>query len=127
MLGPTWSTSWSHHRHFSSNKSDGEETAEESSDGEEETDDVVPDLGREYSLEEKEAEAAAIGYKVVGPLKKSDRVFKRYEPVFAVVQVILCDLIVIIFFFFMSQCLWRIYLYSFIFLRCCRLGRISLR
>ncbi|KAJ4703485.1 50S ribosomal protein L21, related protein [Melia azedarach] len=55
--------------------------------GEEEIDDVVPDLGREYSLEEKEAEAAAIGYKVVGPLKKSDRVFKRYEPVFAVVQI----------------------------------------
>ena len=44
---------------------------------------------REYSPEEKEAEAAEIGYKVVGPLEPSDRVFKRYDPVFAVVQVLL--------------------------------------
>lgn len=42
---------------------------------------------REYTAEEKEAEAAAIGYQVIGPLQKSDRVFKPYEPVFAVVQV----------------------------------------
>uniref|UniRef100_A0A803QDD0 Large ribosomal subunit protein bL21m n=1 Tax=Cannabis sativa TaxID=3483 RepID=A0A803QDD0_CANSA len=42
---------------------------------------------REYTPEEKEAEAAAIGYKVVGPLERSDRVFKPYEPVFAVVEI----------------------------------------
>ncbi|XVE51340.1 hypothetical protein DITRI_Ditri02bG0032200 [Diplodiscus trichospermus] len=35
----------------------------------------------------KEAEATAIGYKVVGALQRSDRVFKEYEPVFAVVQI----------------------------------------
>ena len=44
---------------------------------------------RDYTPEEKEAEAAAIGYKVVGPLEPSDRVFKPYEPVYAVVQVLL--------------------------------------
>lgn len=42
---------------------------------------------REYTPEEKEAEASAIGYKVIGPLDRSDRVFKPYEPFFAVVQV----------------------------------------
>ncbi|KAJ7955410.1 50S ribosomal protein L21, mitochondrial-like [Quillaja saponaria] len=42
---------------------------------------------REYTAEEKVAEAEAIGYKVVGPLDKKDRVFKPYEPVFAVVQI----------------------------------------
>ncbi|KAM1213569.1 hypothetical protein PS2_004962 [Malus domestica] len=42
---------------------------------------------REYTPEEKEVEAAAIGYQVIGPLPRSDRVFKPYEPVFAVVQV----------------------------------------
>ncbi|XP_068324940.1 large ribosomal subunit protein bL21m-like [Pyrus communis] len=42
---------------------------------------------REYTPEEKEVEAAAIGYQVIGPLQRSDRVFKPYEPVFAVVQV----------------------------------------
>ncbi|KAH9748707.1 50S ribosomal protein L21 [Citrus sinensis] len=93
-LGPT---NWSHYRHFSSNKNDDEgedvdedededeETADESYEGEE-IGDTVPDLGREYTLEEKEAEAAEIGYKVLGPLRKSDRVFKKYEPAFAVVQ-----------------------------------------
>ncbi|KAI4371718.1 hypothetical protein MLD38_010038 [Melastoma candidum] len=42
---------------------------------------------REYTPEEKEAEASEIGYKVIGPLERSDRVFKAYEPVFAVVQI----------------------------------------
>ncbi|KAK4850361.1 hypothetical protein QYF36_006083 [Acer negundo] len=37
--------------------------------------------------EEIEEEVAEIGYKVVGPLQQSDRVFKQYELVFAVVQV----------------------------------------
>lgn len=44
-------------------------------------------MKREYSAEEKEEEAAAIGYKVVGPLDKSEQIFKPYEPVFAVVQI----------------------------------------
>lgn len=74
-----------------------EEIADESSEGEE-IDDTVPDLGREYKLEETEAEAAEIGYKVAGPLLKSDRVFKKHEPLFAVVQVIFCDLYLCIYF-----------------------------
>ncbi|XP_039016655.1 50S ribosomal protein L21, mitochondrial-like [Hibiscus syriacus] len=89
-LEPSWFTPWSHIRHFSSRKSDDsndEEDVEESSDEETENDEVAADLGRYNSPEEKEAEAAAIGYKVVGPLQRSDRVFKDYEPVFAVVQI----------------------------------------
>lgn len=90
-LGPIH---WSYYRHFSSNKNDDdgegvdedEEIADESSEGEE-IDDTVPDLGREYKLEDTEAEAAEIGYKVAGPLLKSDRVFKKHEPLFAVVQI----------------------------------------
>ncbi|CAO2820049.1 unnamed protein product [Amaranthus hypochondriacus] len=42
---------------------------------------------RSYFVEDKIKEAADIGYKVIGPLQPSDRVFKHYEPVFAVVQV----------------------------------------
>ncbi|XP_057524801.1 50S ribosomal protein L21, mitochondrial-like [Amaranthus tricolor] len=42
---------------------------------------------RSYFVENKIKEAADIGYKVIGPLQPSDRVFKNYEPVFAVVQV----------------------------------------
>jgi len=37
--------------------------------------------------EEKVAEAAEIGYKVLGPLGADEKPFKPYEPVFAVVQV----------------------------------------
>ena len=70
---------------------DGEEGEEEDCDtdnNEAEVDDVtVSDMKREYSAEEKEAEAAAIGYKVIEPLLPSDRFFKNREPVFAVVQV----------------------------------------
>ncbi|XVF87486.1 hypothetical protein PTKIN_Ptkin18bG0123900 [Pterospermum kingtungense] len=91
-LEPSWFPLWSRSRHFSSSKSDDSENeveAEEVSDGETENDEgeALSDLGRDYSPEEKEAEAAAIGYKVVGPLQRSDRVFKEYEPVFAVVQI----------------------------------------
>jgi large subunit ribosomal protein L21 len=87
-----------HPRHLSSN-SENEDVSEEDDDEdyEEEMDDSGEDesvgnssasgLKREYSPEEREAEAAAIGYKVVGPLERSDRVFKPYEAVFAVVQV----------------------------------------
>ncbi|GKV10908.1 hypothetical protein SLEP1_g22213 [Rubroshorea leprosula] len=83
-------TLWPQARYFSSSKDDdGSEDDDE--DEKEETIDVEGDATlestREYSPEEKEAEAAAIGYKVVGPLQRSDRVFKQYEPVFAVVQI----------------------------------------
>ncbi|KAH0985682.1 hypothetical protein GBA52_012859 [Prunus armeniaca] len=79
---------WSQTRHFSSSRvgdvnEDNEHTVGDSED------DSVSGCGskREYTAEEKEAEAAAIGYQVIGPLQKSDRVFKPYEPVFAVVQI----------------------------------------
>ncbi|XVF27642.1 hypothetical protein REPUB_Repub14bG0125800 [Reevesia pubescens] len=87
---PSWFTLWSHSRRFSSSKSDESENEvemEEDSDGESENEEARLDLDRDYSPEEKEAEAAAIGYKVMGPLQRSDRVFKDYEPVFAVVQI----------------------------------------
>ncbi|KAL8113014.1 large ribosomal subunit protein bL21m-like [Apium graveolens] len=83
-------------RHFSSNRSDDSEDSEDYDDDEEDEmgesldeDDVVSGSSgkREYTPEEKESEAAAIGYKVVGPLERSDRVFKDYEPVFAVIQI----------------------------------------
>ncbi|KAA3478001.1 50S ribosomal protein L21, mitochondrial-like [Gossypium australe] len=89
-LEPSWFTPWFYVRHFSSRKSDDSENEaemEDSSDGEEESDEMASDMVRDYSPEEKEAEAAAIGYKVVGPLQRSDRVFKDYEPFFAVVQI----------------------------------------
>lgn len=44
------------------------------------------------SAEDKLKEASEIGYTVVGPLQQSDKVFKKYEPVFAVVQVRISDL-----------------------------------
>ncbi|KAL9263777.1 Large ribosomal subunit protein bL21m-like protein [Drosera capensis] len=40
-----------------------------------------------YSIEEKMKEAAEMGYGVIGPLDGTERVFKKYEPVFAVVQI----------------------------------------
>ncbi|KAL6992574.1 hypothetical protein U1Q18_010684 [Sarracenia purpurea var. burkii] len=87
--------------HFSSHLSDNEEDEDEGDeqsrdDDEEGCDDVDDDEGvsasncgakREYTLEEKEKETAEIGYKVMGPLDRSERVFKAYEPVFALVQV----------------------------------------
>ncbi|KAK9268089.1 hypothetical protein L1049_010528 [Liquidambar formosana] len=91
-------------RHFSSRRRDNtdndDEEEEEEDDGEEdemeessdgEDDENVSgsncEAQRAYSVEEKEEEAAAIGYKVIGPLEPSDRPFKPYEPVFAVVQI----------------------------------------
>ena len=59
---------------------------------------------REYSPGEKEAEAVGIGYKLVGPLEPSDRVFKPYDPIFAVVQVLLLLLRLLVSFFI--GCLW---------------------
>lgn len=95
---PKWSPRSALTRHFSSDRGndDDAEDEEEEEDDDEGTggsgeDESVSASGcgpeREYSAEEKEAEAAAIGYKVIGPLEKSDRVFKPYEPVFSVVQV----------------------------------------
>ncbi|KAI9121430.1 hypothetical protein K1719_008463 [Acacia pycnantha] len=99
---------WSHSRYFSSgtrdhdnNKGiDAEDDSEGDEDEEEEEEEVgessdyedVPEssgatMKREYTAEEKEAEAEAIGYKVIGPLGKNEEVFKPYEPVFAVVQI----------------------------------------
>jgi large subunit ribosomal protein L21 len=99
----TRSTHWSHPRHFSSNREsdDVSEDDDEDDDDEDDEDEEMSEsdeeesvgnssasgLKREYTAEEREAEAAAIGYKVVGPLERSDRVFKPYEAVFAVVQV----------------------------------------
>ncbi|KAK3010241.1 hypothetical protein RJ639_010813 [Escallonia herrerae] len=85
-------------RSFSSNRGNGTASDEddgvsvsededgEISDGEE----VLAANGanrREYSVEEKETEAAAIGYKVIGQLERAERIFKDYEPVFAVIQI----------------------------------------
>ncbi|KAF5944407.1 hypothetical protein HYC85_018484 [Camellia sinensis] len=86
---------------FSSQRSDNEEEDDDKEGFDDDDDDVDDDdddddesvsasncgVKREYTLEEKEEEAAAIGYKVIGPLERSDRVFKPYEPVFAVVQI----------------------------------------
>ena len=48
----------------------------------------MSDIKREYSTEEKETEAIAIGYNVIGPLLPSDLIFKPHEPFFfAVIQV----------------------------------------
>lgn len=93
---PVWCTHCSQFRHFSSSRgSDDDDCEDEDVDYEEtgessEDESVSASASRpesEYSAEEREVEAAAIGYKVIGPLEKSDRVFKPYEPVFAAVQV----------------------------------------
>ncbi|OIW10408.1 hypothetical protein TanjilG_05556 [Lupinus angustifolius] len=95
---------WSHLRYFSSDKiidhsnkiededEDDFEDEEDYESGEEGEDyesdnESVTSRKKVYTEEEKEAEALAIGYKVEGPLHKEDRVFKPYEPVFAVVQI----------------------------------------
>ncbi|KAK6917557.1 Ribosomal protein L21-like [Dillenia turbinata] len=67
-----------------------EDGSEEVSDDEEDDGNVAASnsgVKREYSVEEKAKEAAEIGYKVVGPIDRSERPFKPYEPVFAVVQI----------------------------------------
>ncbi|CAH2077412.1 unnamed protein product, partial [Thlaspi arvense] len=76
-------------RRFSSNTNDSDE-GEETSDGEDEgeyEDSAEVEVEREYSPAEKVEAAAEIGYKVMGPLKPKERLFKHYEPVFAVVQI----------------------------------------
>ncbi|KAJ4969725.1 hypothetical protein NE237_002824 [Protea cynaroides] len=95
-------------RHFSSGRRSDDEEDEDYDEGEEleetedeeeageSTDEDGQDenarlsncaVSRSYSLEEKEAEAAAIGYKVIGPLDPSERPFKPWESAFAVVQI----------------------------------------
>ncbi|CAN6443645.1 unnamed protein product [Victoria cruziana] len=66
---------------------DDEESGEEGDDSDEE--DVVSDsvAGSEMSDADKAEEAAAIGYRVIGQLQPSERPFKPWEPVFAVIQV----------------------------------------
>ncbi|KAM0020024.1 putative ribosomal protein L21 [Helianthus debilis subsp. tardiflorus] len=78
------------YRHFSSdnnNESEEDESEFDDDDDEMEMNSVSCVAKREYTPEEKESEAAAIGYKVIGQLERSDRVFKEYEPVFAVIQI----------------------------------------
>ncbi|KAF3451164.1 hypothetical protein FNV43_RR07256 [Rhamnella rubrinervis] len=90
-----WCTQCSQTHHFSSDRGNDDDDEAEEDDyeeaGEISEDESVSASGcrpeSEYSAEEKQVEAAAIGYKVIGPLEKSDRVFKPYEPVFAVVQI----------------------------------------
>ncbi|VVB17298.1 unnamed protein product [Arabis nemorensis] len=86
-----WYSLWyrSQDRCFSSNtKGSDDDEDEESSEGEEDYEDSAEwKVEREYSPAEKVEEAAEIGYKVIGPLKPKERLFKHYEPVFAVVQI----------------------------------------
>ncbi|CAI0468681.1 unnamed protein product [Linum tenue] len=90
-------------RHFcsSSRKDDDDDDKDEEDDGEESEGDYS-DEDEEGAREssdsnskpkpppgpvDKVARAAEIGYKVVGKLRPSDKVFKPYEPVYAVVQI----------------------------------------
>ncbi|XP_004294019.1 PREDICTED: 50S ribosomal protein L21, mitochondrial [Fragaria vesca subsp. vesca] len=95
IFSPNWSAPT---RHFSSDRNDGVDDSEDDDDDDDEDDDIgySSDDGslskgggskREYTPEEMAAEAAGIGYKVVGPLETTDGVFKPYEPVFAVIQI----------------------------------------
>ncbi|XP_057801152.1 50S ribosomal protein L21, mitochondrial-like [Salvia miltiorrhiza] len=77
-------------RNFNSSPTDSddvEEDDEEDYESEEEDDIENEEESAVLSAEDKKIEAAEIGYTVMGPLQKSDRVFKLYEPVFAVVQI----------------------------------------
>lgn len=85
------------------NSEDDDGDEDDYSDEEDDEDEVEYDDGdyvaggskgkKVLTAEEKEAEAAAIGYKVEGPLLEKDGVFKPYEPVFAVVQVQFANLV----------------------------------
>ncbi|KAG9448099.1 hypothetical protein H6P81_014227 [Aristolochia fimbriata] len=83
-------------RFFSSETKDSdEEEDEDEDDGEEDESEEDGDRGelgnadtnRAQSPEEKEQEAEAIGYKVIGRVDPSEHLFKKWEPVFAVVQI----------------------------------------
>lgn len=98
-------------RHLSSTPTDDDEDRDESDDEEEEAE--IGDEEAVLSPEDKEREAAEIGYKVIGPLQESDRVFKPYEPVFAIVQVYSYFLLV---FFFKAGNLRELCTFSW---KCC--------
>ncbi|XP_068658772.1 LOW QUALITY PROTEIN: large ribosomal subunit protein bL21m-like [Aristolochia californica] len=69
---------------------DDEEDDEEEDESEEEDNENEQgnrDTSRTKSPEDKEQEAEAIGYKVIGRFDPSERLFKKWEPVFAVVQI----------------------------------------
>lgn len=104
MQNPCFSFSSFHsYRHFSSDRIDNGSESDDGSDEDDDDDDDETDyedddddddgvvggsgVKRVYTAEEKESEAANIGYKVIGQLQESDRVFKDYEPVFAVIQI----------------------------------------
>ncbi|KAK4485230.1 hypothetical protein RD792_007859 [Penstemon davidsonii] len=77
-------------RNFSTRHSDGEDDNEEDEGSEDEEEDDETESENEsiaLSAEDKEKDAAEIGYKVIGPLQQTDRVFQPYEPVFAVIQI----------------------------------------
>ncbi|KAL2244455.1 UNVERIFIED_CONTAM: 50S ribosomal protein L21, mitochondrial [Sesamum indicum] len=75
-------------RHFSSRDTDKDGDDDEDDESEEEEEESGSENERAVlSAEDKENDAAEIGYKVIGPLQKLERVFKPYEPVFAVVQI----------------------------------------
>lgn len=97
-------------RSFSSKPTDTDDGDDDDDDDEEydesEEDEEENENEREsvvLSAEDKEKEATEIGYKVIGPLQKSDQVFKSYEPVFAVVQVMCLWL-----FWFSNSLVWSI-------------------
>ncbi|PIA59070.1 hypothetical protein AQUCO_00400138v1 [Aquilegia coerulea] len=66
-----------------------EDELSECSEGEEDVEDPRSKaiIKRTFTVEEKEEEAAAIGYKVIGPLDPNEQPFKDREPYFAVVQI----------------------------------------
>ncbi|XP_047982975.1 50S ribosomal protein L21, mitochondrial-like isoform X2 [Salvia hispanica] len=76
-------------RSFCSRHTDSDDDVEDDYESGEEGEDYSEneENSANLSAEEKEKEANEIGYTVLGPLQKSDRVFKLYEPVFAVVQI----------------------------------------
>ncbi|CAH8352889.1 unnamed protein product [Eruca vesicaria subsp. sativa] len=78
-------------RHFASKRNDTDEGSEGEDEDEDEEEEYEDEAGmeveREYSPAEKVEAAAEIGYKVMGSLKPNERLFKPYEPVFAVVQI----------------------------------------
>ncbi|XP_076887675.1 large ribosomal subunit protein bL21m-like [Bidens hawaiensis] len=90
-------THFTTYRHYSSDQHDNSDVSEDDDSEYDDDDDYVMEnnnvascvvnVKKEYSPEEKETEADAIGYKVIGQLQRSDRVFKAYEPVFAVIQI----------------------------------------
>ncbi|XP_068666800.1 large ribosomal subunit protein bL21m-like [Aristolochia californica] len=87
-------------RFFSSQAKDSDEDEDEDEDSDEEdegedeseeednkNDQGYSDTSGTGSPEDNEQEAEAIGYKVIGRVDPSERLFKKWEPAFAVVQI----------------------------------------